>query len=547
MASSAILSIKILADASKAQKAMDQTSTKAGSFSKGLSKASAIAGGALLAVGAGALFAGKAAADDAKSQALLATAMKNSTGATDAQVAATEDYIDKAARATGVADDQLRPAMATLVRATGDAEKSQKALTQSLDISAATGKDVESVSSAIAKGYAGNTSALGRLVPGIDKAVLATGDMDAIMAELARTTGGSAAAAADTAAGKMARMKVSTDEAVESIGGAMLPVMDLAATALAKVADFAGKNAKAVQIVAGVVLVFAAAIWVLNAALNAYRTILAVIKVVQTATWLSALGPILLVVAAVALVVGAVVLLWKKSQTFRSIVLAVWGAIKTAVRVAAQVFRSVWQAAFAVVRGYIAAWRAYFNLIFGVIKALVKAVIAVFKGDWRGAFAAVRTIVNAFKTFFRDIFNALPDPVQKVIDKIKNGLGGAVNWLKTKLDNVSDALSAPWEAMKSAIDKVASAVESLIGWIGRIKIPDLGGLGGLISKVTRTAPAPETAGVRSLSAARVGSSTTTGTGPTIVVNGALDPEAVARQINRILERHNSRVGLAVAQ
>src|SRR4051794_18110105 len=117
-------------------------------FSAGVRKAALPAAAALAAVGAAAVSAGMAAADDAQAAALLATNLKNTTGATQDQIDATETYIDKMAKATGVADDQLRPAMANLARGSGDVTQAQKDLSVALDASVATGNDVETVSKA---------------------------------------------------------------------------------------------------------------------------------------------------------------------------------------------------------------------------------------------------------------------------------------------------------------------------------------------------------------------------------------------------------------
>jgi enoyl-CoA hydratase/carnithine racemase len=52
-----------------------------------------------------------------------------------------------------------------------------------------------------------------------------------------------------------------------------------------------------------------------------------------------------------------------------------------------------------------------------------------------------------------------------------------------------------------------------------------------------TAPAVPTATGRA-------ASTSAAPGPTIIVNGAIDPEATARQIRRVLAGHDRRMGLA---
>lgn len=125
-----------------------------------------------LTVGLGALVnqlnrAGKAAAQDAKSQGLLALALRNTVDATDAQISAVEKSIAKMELQASVADDVIRPAFAALVRATGDITAATGLMELALDVSAGTGKDVSAVSAALAKAYAGQTTALNRLVPGI--------------------------------------------------------------------------------------------------------------------------------------------------------------------------------------------------------------------------------------------------------------------------------------------------------------------------------------------------------------------------------------------
>ena len=572
----ATLLIKVITETKGATAGLDQTASRMSKFKSGVAAASRGATVALGAIGVAAISAGKAAAEDAQSQALLANAMKNSTGATAAQVKATEDYIAKTASATGVTDDQLRPAMATLVRSTGDVEKSQKALALALDISAATGKDVGAVSNALAKGYAGNTSALGRLVPGISKAALESGKMSKITAELANKTKGAAAASAETAAGKFKRMQNEIGEAQESLGGALLPTMSSFATIAGKVAALVNRNAGAFQVIIGVVAALAAGIIVLNYALKAYVVITKVVGIVQKATWLTS-GPGLVLIAIIA-IVAAMVTLYKKSETFRNFVNAMWKGIKAvagtvakAVKAAWQAsmnavrvivrgvvafFKTAWRGAVAVVRGIIQAYRAYFSLVFNVIKGVIKTVVSIFKGDWRGAFSGVKSIVSAFRDFFRNIFHLLPEPVQKLVSKIKDGLGGAFSWLKEKAGDLASVLAKPFEAAEDAVGWLIDKVSDLIGWLGKIKIPDLGGLGKITSIVGLSAPAPSlarSATVSGYGAPRVAglgvgaraSSATTGSGPTFVIQGAIDPENTARQIERILYGHNRRIGLRV--
>lgn len=161
----------------------------------------------------------KAFAADEKAAKSLGQTLKN-TGNLVAGKGA-NSFIDQLQRATGVADDELRPALQSLLNSTGDYATSTKALNLALDISAGTTKDVGTVSNALAKAYAGNTTALAKLGTGLSKATLKTGDMAAITETLQRLFTGQAGIAAETYAGKMERLRIATSEASETIGGAL--------------------------------------------------------------------------------------------------------------------------------------------------------------------------------------------------------------------------------------------------------------------------------------------------------------------------------------
>jgi len=179
----------------------------------------------LVAVGAGLYKATQAAADDAQQQVILATALRNTTGATNDQIASVENWISTQGKNLGVMDDQLRPAINALATATGDLSKAQQLASVAMDISAAKGVPVETAANALAKAYAGNTMTLGRMLPGISKAALASGDLGKIMGEVNKIVGGQAANAADTEAGARARANVALQESIESLGVAFLPIM----------------------------------------------------------------------------------------------------------------------------------------------------------------------------------------------------------------------------------------------------------------------------------------------------------------------------------
>ena len=167
----------------------------------------------------------KAFADDEKAARSLSLALAN-TGNAFAAIGV-EKFIGDLQRTTGVLDDDLRPAFQTLLTASGDVTKSQKGLALALDISAATGKDLGSVSSALAKGFSGQTTSLSRLGAGLSKATLASGDMDKIMAELNDKFSGQAASSVQGYSGQIALLNVALANSAEIIGKDLLDSINL--------------------------------------------------------------------------------------------------------------------------------------------------------------------------------------------------------------------------------------------------------------------------------------------------------------------------------
>ena len=176
------------------------------------------------AVVKGAKDAVKAFAADEKAARSLSLALAN-TGNAFAQMDV-ESFIQRMQRTTGVLDDELRPAFRSLITATGDVKKSQDALALALDISAGTGKDLSAVTMALAKAYGGQTTALSRLGAGLDKATLATGDMDLITQELQKRFSGQALEATKGFAGQMALLTVAVNDAKEAIGKGLVDALN---------------------------------------------------------------------------------------------------------------------------------------------------------------------------------------------------------------------------------------------------------------------------------------------------------------------------------
>lgn len=167
----------------------------------------------------------KAAIEDQKSQAILANSLRNTVGATDAAIAATEDFISKQQLLVGVSDTELRQSLITLTGATRNLSEAQNLQNIALDVAASGYGDVNSVSKALAKAYAGNLGALKKLVPGMDANIVKSKDFNKAMQYLSKTMGGAAIASADTLEGRLRILKLSYDEILESLGYALLPVV----------------------------------------------------------------------------------------------------------------------------------------------------------------------------------------------------------------------------------------------------------------------------------------------------------------------------------
>jgi hypothetical protein len=382
-------------------------------------------------------------------------------------------------------------------------EKSQKAVALAMDISAATGKDVEAVSAALAKGYGGQTTALGRLVPGMDKAILASGDMNAITAELARTTGGSAAAAADTAAGQYKIFSNNLNETKESMGAALLPVVTAMATKMASLAKLAQDNSGVFVVLVGVFAALAAIVITVNAVTKAW-TAIQTIATTATKIWRSEqlrlnlaflANPIGIVIIAIVALVAAIVIAYKNSETFRRIVDAAFRAIQAA-------------AAFA----------------FGWIKEHWPLLLAIITGPIGLAVLAVA----------------------RHWDAITDGARAVLGWFRSSWDAIRAILVAPftaaWSAISGIIDRIRSAVSSVTSLIEKIPVPKIPHIPGVNAAGTSAGATATFRGVAHAPAAARG--TTGGGGTVINISGALDPEGVARQVRRILSGHDVRVGRA---
>jgi len=272
-----------------------------------------------------------AAMEDQQEQAALALTLQNVTGAGAAQTAQVEKQITAMSRASGITDTQYRKSLEALVRGTKDVNLAMKDMNLVMDISTALQMDSTTVADALAKAYQGNFKALRTLSPEMATMIKEGATLDEVMNVLGGTFGGATAKNAETAAGKMAILKNSISETKESIGAALLPVVQAVLPVLQKFADWAQKNPNAFLAIAAAIGLVAAAIVATNIAM--------------------ALNPFSLIAAGVALLVVALVAAYNKFDWFKTGVDAIINGILSA-------FESVVNGAIMMVNGIIRAYNA---------------------------------------------------------------------------------------------------------------------------------------------------------------------------------------------
>jgi hypothetical protein len=250
------LKLSILGDVSNLNQSLKTAEKDVSGFGDKITKFGAVAAAAFVAAGAAAtkfaVDAIKNAAADEAAQRTLAKTIENTTGATQNQIAAVEEWITKTSLAKGVTDDVIRPAFARLTRSTKDVEESQKLLNLALDISSATGKPLEAIANSLGKAYDGNTNALGKLGLGLDQSILKSKDFDAVYTSLRGTFKGFSDQEANTFEGKLRRLQIAFDEGKETVGSYLLtaitPLVTLTVNKLIPAfQDISEKIGKAVQ------------------------------------------------------------------------------------------------------------------------------------------------------------------------------------------------------------------------------------------------------------------------------------------------------------
>lgn len=336
--------------ASKAISGVGDSAAKSEGKVHKLSKAAgvALAAGLAAATAAAVKFTNQAA-DDSEAATKLALSLQKNAGATKSQVAAVEDWITAQGKATGITDDELRPALQKLVAVTGDVSKSQNMAMLAQDVAAGTGKSYTSIVDALVRAQNGQVAGLSRLGVQTKDAEGKTMSLNDITKQLAQTYGGQAAAAAETTAGKQKILSTQMSELGESIGYTLLPYMEKLVDWMTKAVDWVDRNRTTAALLVGGIVALVAAVAAINGVMAVYNALMAVAtirtamategtvayaiasKVTAAASkaWAVAqwalnaaltANPIGIIIALIAALVVGFIVAYKKSDTFKKIV-----------------------------------------------------------------------------------------------------------------------------------------------------------------------------------------------------------------------------------
>jgi hypothetical protein len=451
-----------------------------------IKKAFLPAAAALGALSVAAVKFGKAAAEDEASASKLAGQIERVTGATKEQIKQNEKFIGQLELQTNILDTDLRPAFGKLVTVTKDVGAAQQLLTLSTDIAAATGKDLATVTDALAKAYGGNLTALQKLDPSLRDVIKSGADFDEIGKALADTFGGAAADATQTTEGRMKNLSIQIGNAQEQIGYLILPIVNALLPALGFLVDLISNNTTAFTVIGAVIGSVAGAIVAINIAMKAFTAIIKAKTVVMAIyNAVLAANPIVLITLAVIALIAIFVVLQAR-----------FNIIGKAVEALGQIFNAVKEFV-------LTAWNAVLDWFRNLAQLLATAFTTLFTiltTPYRLAYELILKLWETLFGFFRDL------PA-----RLKNAVANVFNILVTPFRKVVDAM---FDIGKNIVMKIVDGIKSVAGAIGSAilgAIPGGGVIGGALGKIKGILPFAEGGLV---------------TGPTLGLIGEAGPEVV---------------------
>lgn len=508
----------------------------------------------------------KIAAEDEESANRLAGQLRRSTGATEENVAAVEAQIAAMEMASGIADLDLRQSLGRLVSQTLDTEDAFEGLELALDIAAATGKPLQTVTEALARAYGGNEQALKRLDPQMEALIKDGASLDEVLDGMRDTFGGANEEMMAGATGGFRRMQLQIDNTREAIGFAVLPLVTTFLPALQRLAEFGQDNAEILARVGMVVGGLAAAIVGINMVMKIFATIMAVVKgVTLLFNIVLAANPVVLITLAVIALVAILIGLEKRFGIISMIVRKIGDLFGDFRRIVSNVFEAIVRAvssfirfASSIVGRLLNILTLPFRLYFNFVRAIINRILNLI----RGLPARIRAFVNAIRDRLREPFNRAMGLIRRNIDSVVGFVRGLPRRIGAFLGAIRDRVVEPFNKGK---DLVMGAIDSIVGAVrglgGRIRSAASGAFNGLwnafkgaVNRIIRgwnslkfTIPSVSAFGFRSpsfsIGVPQIPTLAKGGivTGPTLALVGEAGPEAVIP----LNDRHGLGMGTVV--
>ena len=431
----------------------------------------------------------KAAAEDAKSQKILADQLKRTTGATNDQIKANEAFIQKMSMATGIVDDNLRPALTNAVRGTGSLAKGQKLLAMALDGAAASGKPVDTVMNALIKANNGNTTALYKLAPELKKT---KGGLD----EYAASVKG----AAEQSANPFDRFKVAMDSLKETIGGALLPVINnLASSLMPIIQQVAPLLASAIG---ALTPIFDALVSIMPSLMVAMKPIIDIVKMLA-----ETLGNILgkTIIALMPIIIKVAEIIGKVLGMVLPIITQMFDALLPVIMPFIDALLMIVQALLPIIPPILQLVMAFMPLVTSILPPLTSLLLALVPiitlianlfttllmpvidiistlAKWLGEILGERikfivSIVTALMPVFKTVFGFIGSFVSGIFQGVIEGFKGFVNFLIDGINTIIGGLNGVLEGVKWAsggtVDLVIPKIPKLAN--GGVVMPSPGG------------------------------------------------------------------------
>jgi len=447
-------------------------------------------------------------------QAQLAAGIKSTGGAAGVTVGHLTNLASSIQNYSGQTDDSIMQTEALLltfknIKNVGADKIFDQATKAAADMAAKMGTDASSAAIQLGKALndpikgVGSLSRVGVQFTEAQKkqiaAMVESGDtmgaQKIILKELNEEFGGAAKAAGDSLPGQIEKAKRSFEDMSESLMSALMPTISKLVgflTDLIKKFDSLPGSVKTVIVIGTAIGGLLAVLAPVISAMTTLGPVLALLT-----------NPIGLVIAGIAALAAGLVIAYQKSETFRDIVNAVWGAIKdTATTVWAAIkdvvlaavdairetistgmaaAKAVWDAVWALFGPLVTAvWgniKTIVQTAITVVQSIIKAVMALIHGDWGTAWNAIKEAASAIwdgiKSVVRNSIDAVKETISRVLDSIKSVWSSVWNGLKSL---VSSAWNGINDAVSDGIGKVLDLIRSLPG---KIKSA-LGNLGRLL-------------------------------------------------------------------